>query len=198
MKKIIIAIVILLAVLIAVFYYNSTTNSGSSNDTITTVRQDTLSGVVELQGTIGDGTSMNELEIINSNGDTVYITVPGELVKGEINPGDCVDVVFYANEDENLATTVINVSSLCHVWSTKKDGLNQSLELDDKGVAITYNSNVDYCNWQLKNGCLILKKSRPIGSEKKEEADTFDIMKLTDSQLVIMNGQEETVYELEN
>lgn len=198
MKKIIISLVALLFILLVVFYYNSSTKSESSNDTLKTEELEVTSNLIEVEGIIGDGTSMNEIEVINEKGDTILITFPDELVKGDITPGNRVNVIYYTNEDENLASTVVNISNLCHLWSTKNDGSTQSLELNPGGNAITYNSKVDYSKWELKNGSLILKKSKPIGSEQKEECDTFDIMKLTDSELVLMLDEKETVYELEN
>lgn len=198
MKHIFILVIAHIALLFTISSCNSCSNDGSTSDTINIVAVDSLPRIVELEGTIGDGTSMNELEIIGKNGDTVVVSVPHELIKGDVKAGDIVNVVYYVNKDENLASIVINKSALMHLWSATVSGHKQSLELDAEEVAISYDMPVDYSHWELKDGLLLLEATRPLGSEKPQHVDTFEIMSLTESNLVLMRNHEEIIFDLEN
>ena len=138
MKHIFILVIAHIALLFTISSCNSCSNDGSTSDTINIVAVDSLPRIVELEGTIGDGTSMNELEIIGKNGDTVVVSVPHELIKGDVKAGDIVNVVYYVNKDENLASIVINKSALMHLWSATVSDHEQSLELDAEGQEVHY------------------------------------------------------------
>ena len=198
MKKIIPFIVAQITMLLALSSCNGCSGNGSPADSLNIITLDSLPRIVELEGIIGDGTSMNELEIISANGDTTIVSVPNEMVKGDVKAGDLVNVIYFVNHDENLASTAINITAICHLWTTTKNGTKQSIELDGKGVAISYNTAIEYDHWQLKDGFLVLQASKPLGSEKPQQADTFEIMSLTSTQLVLMKNHVETVFELEN
>lgn len=171
----------------------------NNNDSITIVSRDSLPSIVEAEGIVGDGTSMNELELLLPNGDTVYINTPEEMIMGGAAAGDKVSVVYFVNQDENLASVAVNMSALQHLWTNKaSNGKSQSLELNSEGVAVSYNMNTEYCNWSLKDGLLLLRASKPIASEKPEIVDTFQIMNLSEDELVLMQDNKEIVYELEN
>lgn len=183
------------------FLYSCTNCSGSKgdNDSIKIISVDSLPGIEEAVGTIGEGTSMNVLEFISDNGDTVYINTPGDLVTGGGMSGDRVSVVYYVNGKENLASVVVNLTSLQHLWTQKgADGHEQSLELDANGVAVTYNMRVEYNSWEVKDGLLLLHSPKKVASEGSEIVDSFHIMSLTDEQLVLANHNIETVFELDN
>ncbi|MBQ7157613.1 MAG: hypothetical protein IJR86_07485 [Bacteroidaceae bacterium] len=169
------------------------------NDSINIVGLDSLPQIVEMEGIVGDGSSMNQLELIAPNGDTVYVSTPGEMVMGGVRAGDKMSVVYFVNKDENLANVAVNLSALQHVWTQKGiDGHKQSLELDANGVAVTYDMNVEYNAWELKNGCLLLHSPKNVASEKGNIVDTFHIMKLTDEELVLIHGNLETIFTLDN
>ena len=184
--------------MLAMYSCNGCSGKDTTSDTINVVGLDTLPGIVEMQGRVGDGTSMNELEVITPKGDTVIVSIAEEMIKGDVKAGDEVDVIYYINQDENLASTVVNMTALRHLWTASRNGQRQSIELDKDGVAVSYDMGVDYAHWLVKDGNLILQDSKPIGSEKTQRSDTFEIMSLTSSQLVLMKHHEELVFEMEN
>ena len=49
---------------------------------------DEIPSIVEAHGTIGEGSSMNVMEFLGDDGDTVYIRVPGQAVMGGVRVGD--------------------------------------------------------------------------------------------------------------
>ncbi len=199
MKKKCLFCVLLSSVLVFLSSCNGCSGNGNPDESIHIIGIDSLPSIVEVEGIVGDGTSMNNLELIIPDGDTVNISTPDEMIMGGANAGDRVSVVYFVNKDENLASVAINMSALEHLWTSKsEDGKSKSIELNKKGVAVSYNMNTEYCNWSLKNGLLLLHASKPVASEKPEVVDTFQIMNLSDSELVLMHDNKEIVYELEN
>lgn len=160
---------------------------------------DSIPGIYEMRGTVGDGTSMNVMEFINEKGDTLYINVNGQAVMGGVEVGDEVEMIFNIAKDENVASVAVNLTALQHVWSQKgTSGRRQSLELDEGGRASTYNMAVDYDSWEVKEGLLLLHSPRKLGEEKPAVVDTFEIMQLTTDSLVLMNGNLMTEFECYN
>ena len=54
---------------------------------------DEIPGIFEAYGTIGSGTSMNMIEFINEDGDTIYLQANSQSVAGGVKVGDKLDVV---------------------------------------------------------------------------------------------------------
>lgn len=198
MNKYSILIIAQVVLMLTMSSCNGCKSRQTTSDTIEVVGLDTHPGIVEMHGRVGDGTSMNELEVITPKGDTVIVSIAEEMIKGDVKAGDDVEVIYYANQDENLASIVVNLTALRHLWTTIRNGQRQSFELNKDGVAISYDMGVDYAHWHVKDGNLILQDSKPIGSERAQRSDTFEIMSLTTSQLVLMKQQEELVFEMEN
>jgi len=156
-------------------------------------------GIVEAHGTIGDGTSMNVMEFINDDGDTIYVTMNTAQVKGGDIVGSEIELVYNATKDENIGTMAINVSSLQHLWTQKgDDGREQSLELDSKGRASTYGMSVEYNAWEVKDGTLLLHSPKKVGDETAAPVDTFEILDLTDEKLVLIHGDLMTEFHCAN
>ena len=120
-----------------------------------------MPGICEAHGTVGDGSSMNVIEFINDDGDTLYISKNGQDVMGGLIVGDELDVIYNVTKEDVFASV---------------------------GGAATYNMSVDYDSWEVKNGLLLLHSPRKIGSETPAIVDTFEIMQLTTDSLVLMNG----------
>lgn len=160
---------------------------------------DEIPGIFEAHGTVGSGTSMNMLEFINEDGDTIYLQANSQSVAGGVRVGDKLDVVYNVMEDANIVSLAINMTSLMHVWNQKgADGHEQSLELDEGGRASTYNMNADYDAWSVANGQLLLHYPKNKLDEKAAPADTFDIMYLSADSLVLMHGELMTEFERYN
>lgn len=160
---------------------------------------DSIPGIHEVHGTVGDGTSMNVLEFINDNGDTIYVQVNSQAVMGGVNVGDEMEVIFNVMKDENVGQVAVNLTSLQHMWSQRgADGKEQSLELDAQGRANTYGMSVEYDAWEVKDGLLLLHSPKRVGDEAPAIVDTFEILQLTADSLVLMNGDLMTEFERYN
>lgn len=160
---------------------------------------DSIPGIFEAHGTVGDGTSMNVMEFVNDDGDTLYINVNGQAVMGGVNVGDEVEMVYNVTSDENVASVAVNLTALQHLWSqTGSDGQQQTLELDAGGRANTYNMSVNYDSWEVHDGLLLLHAPRKVGDETPVAADTFEIMQLTSDSLVLMHNEFMTEFERYN
>lgn len=148
-----------------------------------------MPGICEAHGTIGDGSTMNVIEFISDDGDTLYINKNGQTVMGGLVVGDELEVIYNVTKDDSFASVAVNLTALQHIWSQRgADGKEQSLEINSGGGAATYNMSVDYDSWEVKNGLLLLHSPKKIGDETPAIVDTFEIMQLTTDSLVLMNG----------
>ena len=131
-----------------------------------------------------DATS-NTVMIVNSNGDSIlYVcndvydedgALQSRVVLGGKFVGDKLAVIGTIGEEENLATSVINLTSLMGRWTS----LDRDFEIKDGGVVgsnITAESN-PYTSWKIINGRLVLSK------------DTFYICDLGQDSLVLENDK---------
>ncbi len=160
---------------------------------------DSIPGIFEAHGTIGDGTSMNVLEFINDDDDTLYININGQAVMGGIRVGDEVEMIYNITKEENVASVAVNLTALQHLWMQRgEDGKEQSLELNSGGRAATYDMAIDYDSWQVRDGLLLLHSPKKLGDESPAIVDTFEIMQLTTDSLVLMNGNLVTEFERYN
>ena len=150
---------------------------------------DEIPGIYEAHGTIGDGTSMNVMEFINDDGDTLYININGQAVMGGVNVGDEVEMIYNISKEENIASVAVNLTALQHLWSQRgANGKEQGLELNSGGRATTYDMAIDYDSWEVKEGLLLLHSPKKLGDEAPAIVDSFEIMQLTRDSLVLMNG----------
>lgn len=161
----------------------------SQTPEVTVVPVHDLPSICEAHGTIGEGSSMNVIEFINDDGDTLYINKSGQDVMGGLVVGDELEVIYNVTKDDVFASVAVNLTSLQHIWSQRNlEGREQSLELDSEGRATTYNMSVDYDSWEVKDGLLLLHSPKKLGDEGPAVVDTFEIMQLTTDSLVLMNG----------
>ena len=150
---------------------------------------DEIPGIYEAHGTIGDGTSMNVIEFVNDDGDTLYISKNGQSVMGGVTVGDELEVIYNVSKEDLFASVAVNLTSLQHIWSQRgADGREQSLELNSGGRATTYNMTIDYDSWEVKDGLLLLHSPKKVGDESPALVDSFEIMQLTTDSLVLMHG----------
>lgn len=155
--------------------------------------------IYNITGVVGDGTSMNVLELVTDNGDTLLIECPSEMVVGGVEVGDLMAVTYNSNGETNSIMTSINLSALQHLWTQKgADGRSQSLEIDEDGRAVTYDMSVEYNAWSLVDGKLLLHSPKKVASEQAAMVDTFEIMELNDEHLVLMHGELATEFVREN
>ena len=135
-------------------------------------------------GVCVDATS-NTVMLVNSNGDSIlYVcndvydedgALQSRVVLGGKFIGDKLAVIGTIGEEENLATSVINLTSLMGRWTS----LDRDFEIKDGGVVdsnVTAESN-PYTSWKIINGKLVLSK------------DTFYICDLGQDSLVLENDK---------
>ena len=163
--------------------------------------KDSLSEIIEhgpkeIRGTAGDGTSMNVIEIVATNGDTLYITTPAQMVSGGIEAGDEVDIIYNDNGDENTGVVAINISTLTKVWNHINTlGAKQSIELCSNGDVNTWNMPAPaYDSWKLEGGKLLMHSPAVLAKEVGEHTDTFDILSLRKNELVLSLHNHEIIY----
>lgn len=163
--------------------------------------EDSLSEIIEhgpkeIRGTAGDGTSMNVIEVVATNGDTLYITTPAQMVSGGIEAGDEVDIIYNDNGDENTGVVAINISTLTKVWNHINTlGAKQSIELCSNGDVNTWNMPApSYDSWKLEGGKLLMHSPAVLAKEVGEHTDTFDILSLRKNELVLSLHNHEIIY----
>jgi len=166
-----------------------------------TSAEDSLSKTIEhwpkeIRGTAGDGTSMNVIEVVTNDSDTLYITTPAQTVAGGIEAGDEVDIIYNANGDENTGVVAINISTLTKVWNhTNTLGAKQSIELCGNGDVNTWNMPApSYDSWKLEGGKLLMHSPAVLAKEISEHTDTFDILSLKRNELVLSLHSQEFIY----
>ena len=175
--------------------------NAEDDDSIKFVKIDSIDvpDIIDAVGTIGDGTSMNVLELITDEGDTLNIEMSNGTVVGGIVVGERVAVTYHTQNGMSRAMTSVNMSALQHLWAQPADdGHKQCIELNEGGRMSTYDMSIEYDAWALKDGKLLLYSPKKIASEQAEQADTFDIMQLTDESLVLMHGNMESEFIREN
>lgn len=195
------SIILLVCVLVGLFLSCEDKKKKSNMFTppVEIVPLDSIPGIYEAHGTIGDGTSMNVMEFVSDDGDTLYVNVNSQAVMGGVNVGDEVELIYSVAKDENVATVAVNLTALQHLWVQRgSDGREQSLELNSGGRASTYDMTIDYDFWQVKDGLLLLHSPKKLGDESPAIVDTFEIMQLTADSLVLMNGNLMTEFERYN
>ena len=80
------------------------------------VALDEIPGIVEAHGTVGDGTSMNVLEFVNDDGDTLYISKGAQSVMGGVVAGDELEVIYNVTKEDVVASVAVNLTALQHLW----------------------------------------------------------------------------------
>ncbi len=165
-------------------------DSTSMEGTMTTAGQDkkkdSASSRKEVRGMAGDGTSMHSLELLTDAGDTLYFFYENNAIGG-ITCGDQLDVVYKTDCNSELAAqTIVNLTSLAHVWSiTGTDGQKHHIELDRRGTVTVYGVGSGYEQWNMDGARLVLSN--------KAETDTFNITLLTEDSLILTDVHNENV-----
>lgn len=136
-------------------------------------------------GVCGEGTSMNSLQLITDDGDTLSVFLGDDeqtdKVQGGLLAGDRIAFIGYKDKQTGyVAQKVINVTSLLGKWTS----IDKNFELMEGGQV---KNNVQaetnpWTSWKLFNGRLLLNK------------DTFDINKLGPDSLYLENREGIFVY----
>jgi hypothetical protein len=139
---------------------------------------------------------MNVIEVVATNGDTLYITTPVQMVSGGIEAGDEVDIIYNDNGDESTGVVAINISTLTKVWNHINTlGAKLSIELCSNGDVNTWNMPAPaYDSWKLEGGKLLMHSPAVLAKEVGEHTDTFDILSLRKNELVLSLHNHEIIY----
>ena len=153
-------------------------NDAEGGDTTATEVTDTT-----VYGTCGEATSMHSLQLITSNGDTLELAFnldEDDVVKGGLLEGDKLAVTMDAFDDENIATGIINLTTLEGKWSS----LDRNFEIVDGGeiISTVQSEKNPYTAWRILNGQLVLSR------------DTFNILTLGADTLELENDRGIFVY----
>lgn len=146
-------------------------------------------------GVCTDGSSMNTLQILTDNGDTLTIntTYAEETmnVLGGYTSGDRMAVIL--REDRSQALCVTNISMLLGDWVMldPMDGSSYvGIRIKDGGIAESINqSTIIYKTWRMFNGKLEVVSVREDGGDF-EDTEIFTISKLTGDSLVIRDAEQ--------
>lgn len=147
---------------------------------------------MEVTGTVGDGTSMNSLELITEKGDTLLLNTTGTNFIGELYVGQKIDVFYNSIEDEDVASVVVNLTQMQSKWAqVNRMGEKVGMWLTPDGKVLTDSTDVGYTRWAICDGAIVL--SYPITTETREmgtvfKADTFFITTLDNENLRIARG----------
>lgn len=146
-----------------------------------------LEGDTTIWGYMGESTGMSALEFITDANDTmeIYRTnqqngTDGTLIGQIRNATDRFAITL--QEDGESMLTAINSTQLTTKWRCDKGG---TMEIHSTG-AITSDS-LEYDGWRLWNGHILLGRQQTTEYGKMHRIDTLDIIRLTNTELIIRN-----------
>ncbi len=132
-----------------------------------------------IYGVCGEGTTMNILQVVADNGDTLSVFVGDEgdhVVQGGLLSGDRIAMTAYKEKDgEMVAQKVINLTTLLGKWTS----IDKNFDIIEGGEV---RNNVEaeknpWTSWKILNGNLLLGR------------DTFVIDNLGPDSLLLENHQ---------
>ena len=147
----------------------------------TEVEEDMVPRDHTVYGLCGNGSSMNTLELLTDNGDTLVLSMAPALeankVFGGLEVGDRVAVM--ANAKRTEATEIINLNSLLGDWVMPDpiDGSDEvGIRIKEGGVAESIEmTNIYYRTWKIYDGKLEILSVREGGGDA-EETNLYEIL----------------------
>lgn len=147
----------------------------------TDVEEDMVPRDHTIYGLCGNGSSMNTLEVLTDNGDTLLLSMAPALeanqVFGGLEVGDRVAVM--ANAKRTEATEIINLNSLLGDWVMPDpiDGSEEvGIRIKEGGVAESIEmTNIYYRTWKIYDGKLEILSVREGGGDA-EETNLYEIL----------------------
>ena len=150
-------------------------------------------------GVCGVETTMNELQLVTDNGDTLMLDLSAAIENGKVfgglQVGDRMAVV--PNADRTAAVMAINQSTLMGNWVMPNplDGSDEvGIRIKEGGIAESIDqTSIDYRTWRLVRGQLEVVLVREDGGEE-EETCLYDIIKLGPDSLVFKDADDTYEY----
>jgi len=151
-----------------------------------------------IYGLCGPASTMNQLQLITDNGDTlsldVYDANEQKQVFGKFSVGDRMAVLV--NKDSTAAKHVVNISVLLGDWvmdNPLDGGSKVGISLKDGGVAESINeTTLSYKSWHLNNGRMEVVVARDEEGDF-EETEFYELLFLGPDSLAYREGT--TLYE---
>lgn len=196
MKKSILCVIVA-AVLVSIVACGSKKDKADGTEGwVETPVRDTRDSTI--YGLCGIATSMNTLQLITDNGDTLMLSTEQAQEEGRVfggyKVGDRMAVLAYLKA--HRATMVVNQSLLLGNWVMPNpiDGSSEmGISIKDGGIAESINQNsIVYKTWRLNNGVLEIVNVREETGDY-EEKETFELLYLSSDSLSYRDH--ETIYE---
>lgn len=147
----------------------------------------------DIVGAITDGTTMNNLEVVDANGDTTSIEIGNNRFFGNKTSGDSVLIAYIEIDSQLISSTIVNMNDLQHTWAINGNnaGKTQYMELDPRGFVHLFEGrkeNRRFEKWAVDDGKIILLP--PADSVGTVVPDTLDIIDLSDDSLIVKKHEE--------
>lgn len=148
-----------------------------------------------LYGACGLAANDSTLLLISDSGDTLKLNmsqaIANNRIIGDLNPGDRLVVVPNKKGDE--VKIVINQTMMLGNWVMPNplDGSDeQGIRIKEGGIAEGIEqSSVSYRTWKIVDGRLEIVSIRE-GGGQEEEANLYDIVRLTPDSLIFKNDED--------
>ncbi len=147
----------------------------------------------DIVGALSDGTTMNNVEVVDANGDTTSIEIGNNRFFGNKTTGDSVVIAYIEIDNQLISSTIVNINDLQHTWTIKStaEGKEQYMELDPKGFVHLFEGKKEdrrFEKWKVDDGKIILLP--PSDSFNSVMPDTLDIIDLSDDSLTVKKHDE--------
>lgn len=176
------------------------TGGGEGTDSIDSTRTPDTFNIIpvdlpkfqEVTGTVGDGTSMNYIELITEKGDTLSLRTSGAHFIGDLYATQKVSVFYNTIDEEDVASVIVNLTQMQSKWAqVNRQGQELGMWLTPDGKVLTDSTAVGYTQWEIRDGSFLL--SYPVETQNRElgtvlKSDTFTITALDNEQLKIASG----------
>ena len=188
MKKVLWSVSVVIMMLAVGCKDKKSSDSAAGNESLcsSTVLPDST-----IYGILGEATGMSCIQLITESGDTLvlnkeseYTGEAGRIVGSIENYSDRFAIV--ATEDTQSIRIAINLTQLAQAWNSDSDQKNNFTLLPDGTFQSTAKEGMGFHKWSIHNGMLVFHSEKTSKPSSQIEADTLDILKLSNDSLVVM------------
>lgn len=188
MKKVLLYVSVVIMTLAMGCKDKKNSDSAADNEPLyssTTLPDSTIYGI------LGEATGMSCIQLITDSGDTLvlnkeseYTGEAGRIVGSIENYSDRFAIV--ATEDTQSIRVAINLTQLAQAWNSDSDQKNNFTLLTDGTIQTMTKEGIGFHKWSIYNGMLVFHSEKKTKLASQIEADTLDILKLSNDSLVVM------------
>ncbi len=155
--------------------------------------KDTAQVSLTVFGTCGDGSSMNTLEFITDDSDTLNLELVDAYDTGKVFGGYAVGdrMAVVLNPDSTKALLVINETTMAGTWMLAGNG-KATVRIDRDGSMTSCGMPVNYSSWSIVNGKLVLERD----STDNDAAVSVNIRKTSGGQTAASINCRRCVFEI--